>query len=82
MYIWTSLFAEFLSTDSLIHIGKMVQNDNFPVKNGFFIYELYKFAVQNDGTTRETCIMLDSVGWLKRLWWIELNIILSANFTY
>ncbi len=32
-----SLFAIFLSANSLIHIGKLVQNDNFPVKNGLFI---------------------------------------------
>ncbi len=34
-----SLFADFLSANSLIHIGKMVQKDNFLVKNGLFICE-------------------------------------------
>jgi hypothetical protein len=34
-----SLFADFLSADSLIHIGKMVQKDNITVKNGLFICE-------------------------------------------
>ncbi len=39
MYRWPSLFEDFLSANSLIHIGKMVQNDNIPVKNGLFICE-------------------------------------------
>ncbi len=30
-----SLLADFLSANSLIHIGKMVRYDNFQVKNGF-----------------------------------------------
>ena len=33
------LFADFLSVNSLIHISKLVQNDNLLFKNGFFIYE-------------------------------------------
>jgi hypothetical protein len=31
------VFVDFLSANSLIHVGKMVQNDNFSVKNGLFI---------------------------------------------
>ncbi len=37
LYRRASLFTDFLSANSLIHIGKIVQNDNFPVKNGLFI---------------------------------------------
>ncbi len=33
------LFVDFLSANSLIHIGKTVQNDSFPVKNGLFIFK-------------------------------------------
>jgi hypothetical protein len=31
-YMWPSLFADFLSTNSLIHISKNCQNDHFPVR--------------------------------------------------
>ncbi len=33
-----SLFADFLSANSLIHIEKRVQYNNFPVQIGLFIY--------------------------------------------
>ena len=33
------LFADFLSSNSLVHISKLVQNGNFLVKNGLFICE-------------------------------------------
>ena len=37
MYRRPSLFADFLSANSLIHISKLVKNGNFLVKNGLFI---------------------------------------------
>ena len=39
LYRWPSLFAVFLSANSLIHISILVKNDNFLVKNGLFICE-------------------------------------------
>ncbi len=47
------MFADFLSTISLIHIGKMVQNNNFPAKNGLFIWD---FANNDTYTQTSLCI--------------------------
>ena len=53
------LFAEFLSTNSLIHLLKLIKNDNFLVINGLFSVNS-RFADQNDETylpqiMMETC---------------------------
>ena len=39
LYRQPLLFEYFLSMDSLIHISKLVKNDNFLAKNGLFICE-------------------------------------------
>ena len=59
-YRWPSLFADFLTVKSLIHISKLVRIDNVLVKKWIFYLRNSGFTVQNDGTyvpriTRETC---------------------------
>ncbi len=62
------LFADFLFANSLIHIEKMVQNDNFPVKMDFLSANS-RFVVRKDRMylppkTRETCTSFS------KLWYV------------
>ncbi len=53
--IMQTSFIYNAATDLLIHIGKNVPNDNFPVKNAFLIGEFGTYLSQ---IMRETCIKI------------------------